>query len=313
MKSKLKARFLPPTYVQDCYSQLHHLNQGNLSVEEYIREFEKLVINCDLQEPEEQTIVRYLGGLDPRYANVVELQAYTSFDEVCVLAHKVEQQKKSKPPSRHETPKSSPHEQTLNNGSSSYAPKPTESLSPSPQKNQTPQKGLSPQLTPKPLPKSIPRCYKCQGFIHLALDYTNRRYITLAEWKANEEVELEEKKEEDEGDDLEEIEIEADEGEMLTLDTYPHPPKGKENQSILFMTFGEPSTFFPPPPTPKALKLNFRQVHSKPLLTTPSLELRVSEEVVHDMFKESPRYNIQINKGHEEKRASKITGKLFER
>jgi len=35
MKSKLKARFLPPTYVQDCYSQLHNLNQGNLSVEEY--------------------------------------------------------------------------------------------------------------------------------------------------------------------------------------------------------------------------------------------------------------------------------------
>ena len=26
MKTKLKARFLPPTYVQDCYSQLHNLN-----------------------------------------------------------------------------------------------------------------------------------------------------------------------------------------------------------------------------------------------------------------------------------------------
>ena len=37
MESKLKARFLPPTYVQDCYSQLYHLNQGNLSVEEYTR------------------------------------------------------------------------------------------------------------------------------------------------------------------------------------------------------------------------------------------------------------------------------------
>jgi len=46
---------------------------------------------CDLQEPEEQTIVRYLGGLDPMYANVVDLQAYTTFDEVCMLAHKVEQ------------------------------------------------------------------------------------------------------------------------------------------------------------------------------------------------------------------------------
>jgi len=37
-----------------------------------------------------------LGGLDPRYSNVVELQAYTTFDEVCVLAHKIEQEKKAK-------------------------------------------------------------------------------------------------------------------------------------------------------------------------------------------------------------------------
>ena len=87
MKSKLKARFLPPTYVQYCYSQLQNLTQGNLSVEEYTHEFEKLVIKCDLHEPEQQTI---LGGLDPRHADVVDLQAHTSFDEVCVLAHKVE-------------------------------------------------------------------------------------------------------------------------------------------------------------------------------------------------------------------------------
>jgi len=53
MKAKLKARFLPPTYIQDCYSQLHHLTQGNLNIEEYTREFKTLVIKCDLQEPEE--------------------------------------------------------------------------------------------------------------------------------------------------------------------------------------------------------------------------------------------------------------------
>jgi len=35
--------------------------------------------------------VRYLGGLDPKYAHVVELQAFTTFDDICVLAHKVEQ------------------------------------------------------------------------------------------------------------------------------------------------------------------------------------------------------------------------------
>jgi len=97
MKSKLKAQFLPPSYVQDSYSQVQHLNQGNMCVDEYTREFEKLLIKCDLNELEEQTIVRYLGGLAPKYATVVELQQYTTFDEVCVLAHKMEQQRKKNP------------------------------------------------------------------------------------------------------------------------------------------------------------------------------------------------------------------------
>jgi len=80
MRTKLKARFLPPNYVQNNYTLLHHLTQGSMSVEEYTREFEKLLIKCDLQEAEEQTIVRYLGGLDPKYAQVVELQSFSTFD-----------------------------------------------------------------------------------------------------------------------------------------------------------------------------------------------------------------------------------------
>jgi len=61
-----------------------------MTVKEYTREFKKLLIECDLREAEEQTIVRSLGGLDPKYAHVVELQQYKTFDQVCVLAHKVE-------------------------------------------------------------------------------------------------------------------------------------------------------------------------------------------------------------------------------
>jgi len=53
MKTKLKAHFLPPTYIQNNYSLLHHLTQGSMSVEEYTIEFEKLLIKCDLQEAEE--------------------------------------------------------------------------------------------------------------------------------------------------------------------------------------------------------------------------------------------------------------------
>ena len=91
MKAKLNARFLSPTSVKDWYSPLHHLTQGNFSLEEYTHEFQKLVIKCDLQESEEQPSDRYIRGLNPWYANVVYLQAYTSFADASVLAHKVKQ------------------------------------------------------------------------------------------------------------------------------------------------------------------------------------------------------------------------------
>jgi len=124
MKAKLKAWFLPPTYVQDCYSQFHNLTQGTMNVEEYTREFEKLMIKCDVQEPEEHTIVRYLGDLDPRYSNVVELQAYTSFNDVCILAHKVEQQKKAKQPQKPSNTKPFIQNEPFNKGSSNPPTKP---------------------------------------------------------------------------------------------------------------------------------------------------------------------------------------------
>jgi len=73
MKTTLKDRFLPSSYVQDSYDQLYNLTQGSMNVDECTREFEKLSVKCDTQEPEEQTIIRYVGGLEPEYSNVVEL------------------------------------------------------------------------------------------------------------------------------------------------------------------------------------------------------------------------------------------------
>jgi len=93
MKPKLKDRCLPPSYLQDNYSKLHNLKQGNMTVEEYKREFEKLLIKCDIHTSEDQTIMRYLADLDPRYSNVAKLQQYSTFDDVFLLAHRIEQQK----------------------------------------------------------------------------------------------------------------------------------------------------------------------------------------------------------------------------
>jgi len=81
-----------------------------------------------------------------------------------------------------------------------------------------------------------------------------------------EEVELEEENEENLGDELgetiQEIVVEVDEGEMLTLDTN-HPPRSHERLS-LFLTFSEP------------------------LLKAPNFKLRAFKERVQGKSKGSP-------------------------
>jgi len=60
-------------------------------VEEYTREFEQLLLKCDLREDDSQTLVRYLSGLNEHIAHVVEPHTYTSLDELSSLAYKIEQ------------------------------------------------------------------------------------------------------------------------------------------------------------------------------------------------------------------------------
>ncbi|GJV26739.1 putative CCCH-type zinc finger family protein [Tanacetum coccineum] len=88
MKKLLKQKFLPSYYIQASFSQLHHLKQNQRPAEEYSQEFEYLLMKCDLPEDEPQTLVRYLGGLDTRVANIVELYPYSSLDDLTLLAHK---------------------------------------------------------------------------------------------------------------------------------------------------------------------------------------------------------------------------------
>ena len=65
-------------------------------MEEYTREFEQLLLKFDLREDDSQTLVRFLSGLNENITHVVELHTYSSLDELSSLAHKVEQQRKTK-------------------------------------------------------------------------------------------------------------------------------------------------------------------------------------------------------------------------
>ena len=73
MKEKLTAKFLPTDYLQENYTKLRNLRKKSKSVEEYTHKFEKLFMMCDIQESEDQMVVRYLRALNESIRNVLEL------------------------------------------------------------------------------------------------------------------------------------------------------------------------------------------------------------------------------------------------
>lgn len=73
---ELRRNFLPDNYRQGAFLKYHNFKQRDLSVVDYIAEFENLMMRCDVSEQEEQTIARFLGGLRREIENVVQLQPY---------------------------------------------------------------------------------------------------------------------------------------------------------------------------------------------------------------------------------------------
>ncbi|GKV33822.1 hypothetical protein SLEP1_g42272 [Rubroshorea leprosula] len=92
MRWEFTRKFLPDRYYQDNFVKFHNLQQKSLTVEEYTMEFKQLMMKCDVQEKDEQTIARYLGGLDYDISKVVQLQQYWTLDDVIRLALRVEKQ-----------------------------------------------------------------------------------------------------------------------------------------------------------------------------------------------------------------------------
>ncbi|XP_021991183.1 uncharacterized protein LOC110887935 [Helianthus annuus] len=73
MKKCLPSNFLPRNFQRLMYQRLQNLKQGAKSVDDYTTEFYLLIARNDIQEPEEQLVSRYVGGLRVQIMESVNL------------------------------------------------------------------------------------------------------------------------------------------------------------------------------------------------------------------------------------------------
>ncbi|GJY76131.1 reverse transcriptase domain-containing protein [Tanacetum coccineum] len=97
LKKKLMAKNLSVQYRQEAFIEYHNFKQSRATlVEEFTSKFDCLRLRCDVVEDEKEIIARYLAALKLEITDVVQLQQYWSYNDVCRLARKVESQQKKK-------------------------------------------------------------------------------------------------------------------------------------------------------------------------------------------------------------------------
>eukprot|EP00256_Glycine_max_P065426 XP_025980021.1 uncharacterized protein LOC112998183 [Glycine max] len=104
MKRVMRKRYVPTSYNRTMRQKLQGLSQGNLTMEEYYKEMEIALVRANIEEDSEDTMARFLNGLNPEIIDVVELQEYVALDDLLHRALWVEQQIKRKSAIRRNSP-----------------------------------------------------------------------------------------------------------------------------------------------------------------------------------------------------------------
>ncbi|KAL9244399.1 hypothetical protein vseg_018179 [Gypsophila vaccaria] len=181
LKRKLRKRYVPTTHKLALYRRIADFTQSRLSVNEYIEEFENLILMGELEENEEQKMSRFLRGLNRNIANAVELYPYADFDTLCSLCVKIEAQGKSRyGNSSVDSSRSgwwSKPEGTSKGGASSSSSTTVSKTVSAPAQNTFPR---TPSAVKETSLAKV-RCFKCQGFGHYQNTCPNKRVVTLRE------------------------------------------------------------------------------------------------------------------------------------
>ena len=227
LKRLMSKHFLPASYKQDLYIRMTTLKQGDLEVAEYNQEFEQLKMRTGVKEDPEQTIARYMGGLNQVVAEKIELQPYWTLDDVSRLALKAEKQlKKAFPKTSYS--KNAPLSKASSSSNSEILPKSDK------------EKGKGREAAQE-VPKKFDgkKCFKYHGCGHFQAECPNKRVLSTQEVeKINHEMENANNNEDT--NELEESFVAADQGESLMIRRILHaginPNEDEEQREQIFRT-----------------------------------------------------------------------------
>ncbi|XP_057526384.1 uncharacterized protein LOC130805617 [Amaranthus tricolor] len=176
LKKHLRRKYVPSSYKQQLYVQWSTLRQGSKSVADYIQEWEKLAVLCDINEPEEMKVGKFIEGLREDLREKLEIIPHLTFDIACNSALTYEKYSRKKntyaQPYRSVSSKTNTTSSSLGNIGIG-----TNRINNS-ANTTTPSR---PRDQPNVPMKDIV-CFKCHGHGHIKRDCPNIRDFTNIEW-----------------------------------------------------------------------------------------------------------------------------------
>jgi hypothetical protein len=86
LKTAMRQRFVPPSYQHDLHKKLQHLDQGDMSVQDYYAKLQNGMIRVRVHEETEIKFVVFMGGLRTKIQDIVDCKEYNIVNHLFQLA-----------------------------------------------------------------------------------------------------------------------------------------------------------------------------------------------------------------------------------
>ncbi|XP_057538377.1 uncharacterized protein LOC130815879 [Amaranthus tricolor] len=169
LRKHMRRRYVPKSYKQQQYVQLNAMKQGNRSVQEFMNEWERLYVLCDIHDPEDMRVSRFVAGLREEIRDNMMITPDLTLHAASLHAIEVEKYLKRLAAAHTKTTRT-------------YNPKNTGSFTtPRKEVQNTGPKSNTARTEPPTNSKDV-ICFKCNGRGHYKRDCPNARAFTMREW-----------------------------------------------------------------------------------------------------------------------------------